>query len=373
MKTTVLSQLDIQAIVVEAGVDRLMDELIVRLDEAFRSFDPQRTSVPVRDGFSYTSPRSGLLEWMPLLQTGEHILMKMVGYHPQNPDLSGLPTILSDFSLYNATTGRLEAVVDGTLLTAFRTGAASAVASRFLGSPDSRVVGLIGCGAQAVTQLHALTRIFDVQRVCFFDTDFATMDAFEQRCRQFVGDAKFEMSSIKDVLELSDVISIATTIDIGAGPVFDDVPTQGHLHINAVGSDFPNKFELPLSLLKRSFVTPDVRDQAEVEGECQQLGSTDIGEELYQLMQRSNSLSELKHRLTVFDSTGWVLEDYVVTKLFLEHAREMGLGTRVWMGTRSLDPKSPYVFLTGNEASGLNQSLASSNSPVAAAKEGRLS
>ena len=79
MKTTVLSQLDIQAIVVEAGVDRLMDELIVRLDEAFRSFDPQQTSVPVRDGFSYTSPRSGLLEWMPLLQTGEHILMKMVG------------------------------------------------------------------------------------------------------------------------------------------------------------------------------------------------------------------------------------------------------------------------------------------------------
>ena len=373
MKTTVLSQLDIQTIVVQVGVDRLMDELIARLEDAFRSFDPQQTIVPVRDGFNYSSPRSGLLEWMPLLQSGEHVLMKMVGYHPQNPDLSGLPTILSDFSLYNATTGRLEAVVDGTLLTAFRTGAASAVASRFLGSPDSRVVGLIGCGAQAVTQLHALSRVFDVQRVRFFDTDFATMDSFEQRCRQFVSDAKFKMSSIEDVLELSDVISIATTIDIGAGPVFDDMSTQEHLHINAVGSDFPNKFELPLSLLKRSFVTPDVRGQAEVEGECQQLASTDIGEELYQLLQRSDSLSELKHRLTVFDSTGWVLEDYVVTKLFLEHAREMGLGTKVWMGTRSIDPKSPYVFLAGNKAAGLNLSLAKSNSPVATAKVGGLS
>ena len=142
-----------------------MDELIDRLDKAFRSFDPQRTKVPVRSGFNYSLPRSGLLEWMPLLQSGEHVLMKMVGYHPHNPDLSGLPTILSDFSLYNATTGRLEAVVDGTLLTAFRTGAASAVASRFLGSPDSRVVGLIGCGAQAVTQLHAMTRVFDIQTI----------------------------------------------------------------------------------------------------------------------------------------------------------------------------------------------------------------
>ena len=61
MKTTVLSQLDIQTIVVQVGVDRLMDELIARLEDAFRSFDPQQTIVPVRDGFNYSSPRSGLL------------------------------------------------------------------------------------------------------------------------------------------------------------------------------------------------------------------------------------------------------------------------------------------------------------------------
>ena len=373
MKTIVLSQLDIQTIVLEIGVDRLMDELIASLDEAFRSFDPRQTSVPVRDGFNYSSPRSGLLEWMPLLQAGEHVLMKMVGYHPRNPDLSGIPTILSDFSLYNATTGQLEAVVDGTLLTAFRTGAASAVASRFLGRPDSCVVGLIGCGAQAVTQLHALTRVFDIQRVCFFDTDFAAMDSFEQRCRLFVGDAEFELSSIEEILERSDIISIATTIDVGAGPVFDDVPTKEHLHINAVGSDFPNKFELPLSLLKRSFVTPDVRGQAEVEGECQQLVPSDISEELYQLMQRSDSSPQLKQCLTVFDSTGWVLEDYVVTKLFLEHARRLGVGTEVWMGTRSTDPKSPYLFLAGNETAGRSPSLAGSTSSVSKVEKGGLS
>ena len=374
MKTTVLSQPDIQAIVAEVGVDQLMDELIVRLGEAIRSFDPQQTSVPVRDGFSYTSPRSGLLEWMPMLQTGQHVLMKMVGYHPQNPDLGNLPTILSDFSLYNATTGQLEAVVDGTLLTAFRTGAASAIASRFLAKADSRVVGLIGCGAQAVTQLHALTRVFGVQRVCFFDADFATMDSFEQRCRPFASDADFAMCSFEEILEQSDIISIATTIDIGAGPVFDDLPTQDHLHINAVGSDFPNKFELPVALLKRSFVTPDVRAQAEVEGECQQLDSADVGEELYQLMQRGDASSELKQGLSVFDSTGWVLEDYVVTKLFLEHARRLGLGTEVWMGTQSTDPKSPYVFLAGDDETVRRPSLAGSAPAIApAANKGGLS
>ena len=85
---TVLSQLDIESIFTEVGIDRLMDELIASLSLAFRNFDPQTTKVPVRDGFSYSAPGQGLLEWMPLLEDGKHAFMKIVGYHPENPNLN---------------------------------------------------------------------------------------------------------------------------------------------------------------------------------------------------------------------------------------------------------------------------------------------
>ena len=345
MKTIILSKLDVQNVITAVGVDQLMDELISKLEKAFKDFDPQRTVVPVRDGFSYSSPQQGLVEWMPMLETGKHVMMKLVGYHPRNPELNQLPTILSDFSLYNATTGQVEAIVDGTLLTAIRTGAASAVASRVLAHPESRTVGLIGCGAQAVTQLHAISRLFDIDRVCFFDTDHNTVCSFEQRCRSFIDNASFKSSSLENVVEVADIISVATSMDIGAGPVFADQPTKEHLHINAIGSDFPEKFEVPVEMLKRSFVTPDVRAQAEIEGECQQLEASDIGDEFYEVLRRAEQHVELQKRRTVFDSTGWVLEDYVVTKLFLDHAERLGIGTRVSMGAGVEDPKSPYEFL----------------------------
>jgi len=331
--TNILSQFDVQSIITHVGVDALMDDLIAELDLAFRNFDPQQIVVPVRSGFNYSSPRQGLVEWMPMLETGKHVMMKLVGYHPHNPDLNQLPTILSDFSLYSATTGQLEAIVDGTLLTAIRTGAASAVASRVLADPESRTVGLIGCGMQAVTQLHALSRVFDIDRVCYFDTAQGAVLSFEQRCRPFVETAAFEPSSLETVLEVADIISVATSMDIGDGPVFADQLTKNHLHINAVGSDF------------RSFVTPDVRAQAEIEGECQQLDPSGIGEEFFEVLRDSGRHAELQKRNTVFDSTGWVLEDYVVTKLFLDHAQQLGIGTRVAMGTNGGDPKSPYGFL----------------------------
>ena len=69
-------------------------------------------------------------------------MVKLVGYNPANVEGVGLPTILSTISLYDVNTGHLRALCDGTFPTALRTGAASAVASRLLAHPDSRVLGL---------------------------------------------------------------------------------------------------------------------------------------------------------------------------------------------------------------------------------------
>ena len=339
-----LSPHDITSIAEAVGIDTLMDDLVDRLHHAFIQFDSSKTQIPNRQGFSYSHPRLGLLEWMPILDVGSQMLMKMVGYHPQNPNFSGLPTILSTFSLYDVTTGQLLAIVDGTLLTSLRTGAASAVASRLMAKPESSSIGIVGCGAQAITQLHAMSRMFDVKLVRFYDIDNETCKSFRGRCPFLDPSIDFIESPLEQIVEEVDIACIATSIDVGAGPVFKEITTRPHLHINAVGSDFPGKIELPIELLNRSYVSPDCYEQAIKEGECQQLPITQIGKTLPELL-RVETNTALKLSNTVFDSTGWALEDYVVTQLFLAHAHRLDIGQSLQTGSLNIDPKSPYEFL----------------------------
>ena len=144
MNTELFTQQDLAHIVSQVGLDRIMDDTIEALSAALRDFDPRSHITPVRDGFSYQEPEVGLLEWMPAMKSGEAITIKMVGYHPANPLRRGMPTILSTVLCFDINSGHLRAVFDGNFLTAIRTGAASAVASRVLARPDSSILGLIG-------------------------------------------------------------------------------------------------------------------------------------------------------------------------------------------------------------------------------------
>lgn len=349
-KTLILTPADVQYIMQHIGPDHLMDDLIGRLTKAFKSFDSTQTHIPIRSGFNYEEPAPGLIEWMPLYQKGDQIVIKVVGYHPDNPSQLGLPTIISTISSYDTTTGHLVGLADGVLLTALRTGAASAVASRCLAKPDSTQLGLIGCGAQAVTQLHALSRIFDLKKVLFYDEDKAAMDSFPARCAALNLAIDFVAADMSTVVGEADIVCTATSIDVGEGPLFDELDTQTHLHINAVGSDFPGKVELPISLLKQSFVCPDFIDQALKEGECQQLSREQISAGLLEVIQNQDKFQHVLNERTVFDSTGYALEDQIVMNLFLDYAKELGRGQEVSIEGLQEDAKNPYHFL-GNAKS----------------------
>ena len=167
--TTVIGRDDVAAVIAAVGLDRLMDEMIEELTTSIVTFDDSVTKVRTRDGFHYSHPEIGLIEWMPVMQSGESTTIKVVGYHPGNPRSRQLPTILATISVYDTGTGHLRGLVDGTFLTAVRTGAASAVASRVLARPSSHILGVVGCGAQAVTQIHALVRTFPIDQVLVYD------------------------------------------------------------------------------------------------------------------------------------------------------------------------------------------------------------
>ena len=346
MRTVVLRADDVFRVVQAVGLDTLMDRMIERLASAIRAFDRRHIHVPPRSGFEYSNPRPGLLEWMPAVCFGRQAMIKVVGYHPTNPKTHGLPTILSTICIYDTTTGHLEGVVDGTLLTAIRTGAASAVASSILAREGTGTLGLIGCGAQAVTQLHALSRVFDIQKVMFYDTDPQAVATFPSRA-SFREGRSVELSPalVQDIVRESDIICTATSVGIGEGPVFEYVVSKPWLHINAIGSDFPGKTEVPLSFLKNSLVCPDFLDQAIHEGECQQLEPQDIGPDLVGLLHQQDHHKHSSDRTTVFDSTGWALEDYIAAEVFIGYAEQLGLGRSMQIECITEDPKDPYGLL----------------------------
>lgn len=344
MDSLVLSGADVCAVVRHGGVDAFMDGLIGRLTDAMSAFDPSKPE-KARDGFCYDAPAPGLLEWMPYFD-GKTVTLKMVGYHPTNPNARGLPTILSTLSAYDAGTGFMTGTADGTLLTALRTGAASAIASRIFAREQSHTLGLIGTGAQAVTQLHAISRVFDLERVLIRDVDDAAQGSFEARVAWLeLGNVDIVAAPLDQIIGAADIVCSATSIGVDAGPLFDDVEVQPWVHFNAVGSDFPGKVELPKSLLRQSLVCPDFRKQAIHEGECQQLDADQIGPDLHEAVKRPAAFAGHRERRTVFDSTGWALWDAVALNMALEIANELGIGQRIAVQNIPSDPHNPYQSL----------------------------
>lgn len=341
--TTIIARDHIASIVDVVGLDVLMDEMIASLWEAIEAYDETRTHVRARDGFHYREPDVGLLEWMPVMHTAQSTTIKVVGYHPSNPTARSLPTILSTISVFDTATGHMTGLADGTFLTALRTGAASAVASRVLARPSSRVLGLVGCGAQSITQMHAMLRTFPIDQILITDADQHNVETFATRAAEVLpGSVELRSAPVDLLMQSADIVCTSTSVGIGEGPLFEDLPTKPWLHINAVGSDFPGKVELPLALLRRSLVSPDVPEQAVREGECQQLDEDEIGPSLATIVANPDAFEHSQNELTIFDSTGWALGDQVAMQLLLQHAARVGVGIEINLEDIGDDPLDPY-------------------------------
>ncbi|HSN73561.1 MAG TPA: ornithine cyclodeaminase family protein [Anaerolineae bacterium] len=156
-----LSRADVEAV----GV--AMPEIIDALDEAFRQHGEGKVEMPPKPGVH--SRPDAFIHAMPCYIPGpEAIGVKWVAGYPDNPQ-RGLPYISGLLVLNDADTGMPLAVMDCTWITAKRTGAATALAARYLARPDSQTVGILGCGVQGRSNLEALAVLFPVQRVMAYD------------------------------------------------------------------------------------------------------------------------------------------------------------------------------------------------------------
>ncbi len=343
--TTVLAQEHIVEIIRRVGRDELMDRVIEQLDEALAAVVPDDDLTPARDGFRRGEGDPGVLEWMPHREPGRAVTLKAVSYAPRNPVEFGLPTILGTVTRFDDITGRLTVLCDGVLLTAIRTGAASAVASRLLARAGSTVLGHIGAGAQSVTQVHALSRVLPIRQVLVHDIDPQRSASFAKRVA-FTG-LDVQVADLRTIEESADVICTATSVAPGAGPVLPGRWLKPDVHINALGSDLPGKTEVPVALLRgAALVCADHLGQALKEGECQQLDRSELGPELRQLCADRKLADGYRPGVTVFDSTGFALEDHIALDVLAQIAAEEEIGLRVSIEHLPGDCLDPYSLPT---------------------------
>lgn len=344
--TRILTHTCLANIVERVGLNALLDDLIERLGSALAAHDSEVIHTIERTGFRYTKPDLGLIEWMPAMEAGRLVSIKTVGYHPTNPVERGTPTVLATTSLHDTISGRLLALCEATFLTALRTGAASALASDVMAIESASTLGLVGCGAQAVAQTHAISRVRPIERVVAFDADESVAATLATRLQRAGIDVATELvDSAAEAVAGADIVCTATSVDPQAGPVLHDGDHRPWLHINAVGADLPGKIEIDVALLRRATVIPDVVEQCIAEGECQQLERDQIGPDLAGVVRHRSRHESLRSTLTVFDSTGWALEDLVAAELVVHHAERLGEGFVVDLQPAPHDPYDPYEFL----------------------------
>lgn len=258
--------------------------------------------------------------------------VKWVNVHPRNP-ARGLPTVMAVIVINDPATGVPLAIMDGVLITKLRTAAAAAVAARALARRDSRVVGLVGCGAQGDAQLLALSEVLHIARVKVWGALPGEARRFCRRMRRLLPQVTCEpCATIEAGAREVDILVTATP---SRRPLVKRAWLAPGTHINAIGADAPGKQELDPRILRDARLIVDHREQAIHAGEINvpirrgQLAPRDIQATLGEVLVGRARGRRSSRELTVFDSTGLAIHDVALGGEAARRAGRQGLGRRV--------------------------------------------
>jgi alanine dehydrogenase len=326
MDTLLLPEEDVKKLV-------SMDEVISAVESAFREKALGNVQMPPKVYLFYGS---GDLRVMPCyIKTSEISSVKIVNSHPRNPE-KGLPTVMAVIVLVDPETGFPKAVMGGTWITGIRTGAAGAVAAKYLARKNSRIVAFIGAGTQARMQFLGITQVIQsIREIRVFDIRPEAMKAFIQfiEAHAAAGLSPVSASSVKEVVEGADIIITTTP---SRKPVVMSEWISDGVHFNCIGADAPGKQELDPMILKRaSKIVVDDVEQAIHSGEINVplsegiIGASSIYGELGEIIAGMKKGRENDSEITIFSSTGLAIQDAAVANIVYENALKRGAGTRI--------------------------------------------
>ena len=253
---------------------------------------------------------------------------KIVSVFRGNP-ARGLPTVTSIYVLSNYETGAPLAIMDGSYLTAIRTAAGSAVATRELARPDARSLGVFGTGVQARFHVETIRRVRALERVLVSATSVQKGRAFADWVTQTTGLAA--EAADPQTTSAADIVAACTT---SATPVVVDEHVRAGAHVNAVGAFTPTTRELPTALIARARVFVDSRAGALSEAGDLLLAVQDggfalddVAGEVGEVLLRRSPGRASPNEVTVYKSVGAAFLDAATARLAYDQAAHKSLGT----------------------------------------------
>jgi len=246
--------------------------------------------------------------------------------------------------LFDEQTGELKAIIEADRLSWLRTGAASAVATKYLAREDAHILGMIGSGRQAQSQLMAIRSVRNITLAKVYSPDPDHRLQYCRDMRESLGLEVVPVNEAREAIRDSDIVCTATT---SRGPVFDGTWVRKGTHINSIGAHYPTRREVDESIVVKSKVVVDSRERAlEEEGELlipiqKGLVTKDhIYAELGDVVAGKMKGRTEKEEITWFTSGGLASECIVAAARIYEKAVSKGIGQTLDMKRDDFIPKA---------------------------------
>jgi len=308
-----------------------IDDYTASIEQVFRLYGEGKTAAPgilgvhARDGGFHI--KAGVLN----LERA-YFAAKVNANFPQNARRFGLPLIQGVIVLANAENGFPLAITDSIEITVQRTGAATAVAAKYLARADSKTVTICGCGNQGEVSLLALSRIFAFENAFVYDIDPVHAKRFASALSGKLGFRVQPINELEPAIRRSDVVVTCTP---ASKYYLNHEYVRPGTFIAAVGADSETKQELEPTLLAQNKTVVDMLEQCASIGELHH--AVDLG-----LMPKEQVHAELgeviagtkpgrvsQEEIIVFDSTGMALQDVIAAAAVYEKAIVRGVGTKI--------------------------------------------
>ncbi|HEU4506922.1 MAG TPA: ornithine cyclodeaminase family protein [Pyrinomonadaceae bacterium] len=308
-----------------------IEEYISALERVFHLYGEGRTQTPgilgvhAHDGGFHI--KAGILDL-----DRSFFAAKINANFPQNANRFGLPLIQGIILLADAQNGYPLAILDSIEITIQRTGAATAVAAKYLARPDSKSVLICGCGNQGRVSVRALSKIFSLEHVFAYDVDSTQAQRFANELSAELG---IGVETTNDLAEAMKRIDICVTCTPSTQFFLKQEYAQPGTFIAAVGSDSETKQELEPALLARNKTVADVVEQCASIGELhhaiasETMTKDQVHAELGEVIAGIKPGRTSPDEIIIFDSTGMALQDVIAASTVYKNAVEKGIGRTV--------------------------------------------
>lgn len=309
-----------------------MKEAVEAMKSAFRELSENRVVVPLRTHVPMPEHQGGVLVMPVYSPDTTRFGLKVITLFENNP-ARNLPFIQGLVMMFDTVTGSPLAIMDGSSLTAIRSGAASGAATDLLARKEASKVAIFGAGLQGRTQLAAVCAVRPIREARIVDVDPGRASAFAREASLELGIPVTVATSSAQALAGADVICTATT---AATPVFADSEVAAGAHLNAIGSYKPHIREIPPETVVRAYVVVDQLGAAWEEAgdlilplQAGLIGHDHIRAELGEIVAGTKPGRPHPEAVTFFKSVGIAIQDLAAASRVLANAEKLGLGIEV--------------------------------------------